>query len=214
MAAPDRAYAFAKARILDGRFPGGTLITEGNVAAATGVSRTPVREAFSRLASEGLLKVYPKRGALVVPVSPAEVESVMEARLLVEQFAVEKVIAFETELGTAPDDAIAKQEQFAANTDLRRFVEADHEFHRVFVAAAANTILLQLHDSMRDRQNRMGLVALLRDDSRTPQALEEHRMLVQAVAARDADAARKIVKMHLGATLALLRGRPSPVDEL
>ncbi len=184
------------------------------MAAATGVSRTPVREAFSRLASEGLLKVYPKRGALVVPVSPAEVESVMETRLLVEQFAIEKVIEFETELGTAAEDAIAKQEQFAANNDLRGFVKADHEFHRVFVAAAANTILLQLHDSMRDRQNRMGLVALLRDDTRTPQALEEHRMLVRAVAARDADAARKIVKTHLGATLALLRGLRSPVDGL
>lgn len=52
MAAPDRAYAFAKARILDGRFPGGTLITEGRVAAASDLSRTPVREAFARLAAE------------------------------------------------------------------------------------------------------------------------------------------------------------------
>jgi DNA-binding GntR family transcriptional regulator len=212
MAAPDRAYAFAKARILDGRFPGGTLITEGNVAAATGLSRTPVREAFARLASEGLLKVYPKRGALVVPVSPAEVESVMETRMLVERFAIEKVIEFETDLGSAPEAAIAKQEQFAANNNLRAFIKADHEFHRVFVAAAANTILLQLHDSMRDRQNRMGLVALLRDDSRTLEALEEHRMLVRAVAARDGDAAREVVQTHLGATLALLRGRPSLVE--
>lgn len=214
MAAPDRAYAFAKARILDGRFPGGTLITEGNIAAATGLSRTPVREAFSRLASEGLLKVYPKRGALVVPVSPAEVESVMETRMLVEQFAIQKVIESKTDLGTAPEDAIARQEQFAVSDDPRGFVEADHEFHRVFVAGAANAILLQLHDSMRDRENRMGLAALLRDDGRAPQALEEHRMLTQAVAARDADAARAIVKTHLGATLALLLDRSSPLGEL
>jgi DNA-binding GntR family transcriptional regulator len=214
MAAPDRAYAFAKARILDGRFQGGTLITEGNVATATGLSRTPVREAFSRLASEGLLKVYPKRGALVVPVSPAEVESVMETRMLVEQFAIQKVIESEIDLGTAPEEAIARQEQFAANDDLRGFVDADHEFHRVFVAAAANAILLQLHDSMRDRQHRMGLAALLRDDGRAPQALEEHRVLAQAVAARDADAARAIVTTHLGATLALLRDRSSPLGEL
>lgn len=209
MAAPDKAYAHAKARILDGRFPGGTLITEGNIAAATGLSRTPVREAFSRLASEGLLKVYPKRGALVIPVSPAEVESVMETRMLVEQFAIEKVIECETDLGTAPEDAIGKQAQLAADDDPRGFVAADHEFHRVFVAAAGNAILLQLHDSMRDRENRMGLAAILSDDSRAPQALQEHRKLVKAVAARDADAAREIVQMHLGATLALLRGASS-----
>jgi DNA-binding GntR family transcriptional regulator len=214
MAAPDRAYAFAKVRILDGRFPGGALITEGNVAAATGLSRTPVREAFARLASEGLLRIYPKRGALVVPVSATEVESVMETRLLVEQFAIEKVIASEIDLGSAPHEAIAKQEKFAANRDPRGFVEADHEFHRVFVAAAANPILLQLHDSMRDRQHRMGLAALLRDDARTPQALKEHRMLVKAVAAGDADGARSIVDKHLGATLALLRDSSPRLDEL
>lgn len=213
MAAPDLAYAFAKSRILDGRFQGGTLITEGNVAAATGLSRTPVREAFTRLASEGLLKVYPKRGALVVPVSPDEVESVMEARMLVEQFAIQKVIESEVDLGTAPEDAIARQQEFAANDDLRGFVDADHEFHRVFVAAALNTILLQLHDSMRDREHRMGLAALLRDDGRAPQALEEHRVLAQAVAARDAHAARSMVTTHLSATHALLRNHSSPVVE-
>lgn len=211
MAAPDRAYAFAKARILDGRFPGGALITEVNVAAELGLSRTPVREAFSRLASEGLLRLYPKRGALVVPVSPAEVESVMETRLLIEQFSIAKVIQFETELGSAPADAIAKQERFAAVDDLRRFMEADHEFHRVFVAAAGNTILLGLHDSMRDRQHRMGLTALARDEARTAQALAEHRALLQAVTAGEADSARTIIQTHLHATLALLRETPRSV---
>ncbi len=206
MAAPDRAYDFAKPRILDGRFPGGELITEGDVAAATGLSRTPVREAFARLASEGLLKIYPKRGALVVPVSATEVETVLETRLLVEQFAIQKVITHDIDLGSAPHEAIAKQAEFAAEESYRCFVEADHEFHRTFVAATDNSIMLQLHDSMRDRQHRMGLEALHRDHSRTPEALDEHRKLLEAVEAQDADAARAILDKHIGTTLALLRG--------
>jgi DNA-binding GntR family transcriptional regulator len=205
MAATDRAYDFAKARILNGRFPGGTFITEGNVAAAVGLSRTPVREAFARLESEGLLKVYPKRGALVVPVSAAEVESVMEARLVVEQFAIDKVIRSGTDIGSGPADAIARQEKFAAVDDLRRFMEADNQFHRTFVAAAGNPILLQLHDSMRDRQHRMGLAALARDDARTMKALDEHRALIDAFEAGDADTARTVIRAHLHATLTLLR---------
>jgi DNA-binding GntR family transcriptional regulator len=205
MAATDRAYDFAKARILNGRFPGGTFITEGNVAAAVGLSRTPVREAFARLESEGLLKVYPKRGALVVPVSAAEVESVMEARLVVEQFAIDKVIRSGTDIGSGPADAIARQEKFAAVDDLRRFMEADNQFHRTFVAAAGNPILLQLHDSMRDRQHRMGLAALARDDARTMKALDEHRALIDAFEAGDADTARMVIRAHLHATLTLLR---------
>ena len=57
------------------------------------MSRTPVREAFLRLEAEGLLRLFPKRGALVVPVSPAEVEAVLEARELVEGHAVAKLCA-------------------------------------------------------------------------------------------------------------------------
>lgn len=69
--AAERAYRFTKAGILDGTLPAGELISEGQVARPLQLSRTPVREAFLQLQAEGLLKLFPKRGALVVPVSPA-----------------------------------------------------------------------------------------------------------------------------------------------
>lgn len=209
MSATERAYAFAKERILDGRFAGGELISEGDVAAGVALSRTPVREAFLRLESEGLLRLYPKRGALVVPVSSAEVESVLETRLVVERFALAKVIALGADLGGAPEAAIARQEQLAAAGDAPGFVEADRAFHRIFVAAAGNPILLTLHDSLRDRQSRMNLAALARSARRTEQILLEHRALADAVLARDEEAAHRIVGEHLGGTLALLRGGPA-----
>jgi DNA-binding GntR family transcriptional regulator len=205
MSVAERAYLFAKERILDGRYTGGELISEGDVAAGVGVSRTPVREAFLRLETEGLLRLYPKRGALVVPVSSAEVESVMETRLLVEQFAIEKVIRSEIDLGSRPREAIARQEKLAGRHDERNFVETDREFHRIFVAAAGNPILLQLHDSLRDRQSRMMLAALARDADRLQEVLREHRALADAVEARDADRAREVLDIHLNGTLALLR---------
>jgi len=68
LSATERVYGHTKSRVLDGTFPGGSLITEGEISEAVGVSRTPVREAFLRLQAEGLLRLYPKRGALVVPV--------------------------------------------------------------------------------------------------------------------------------------------------
>ena len=213
MTAADRAYAYAKERILDGRLPGGTLITEGDVGADVGVSRTPVREAFLRLESEGLLALYPKRGAIVVAVSAAEVESVMETRLLVERFAIRKIIEDELELGAAPVEVIARQEELATRENWREFVEADREFHRIFVAAAGNPILLQLHDSLRDRQTRMNLAALVRNTGRDRQVLAEHRVLADAVDDRDLDAALSMVDEHLGATLALLRNGPRPHDD-
>lgn len=205
MSVAERAYVFAKERILDGRYTGGELISEGDVAAGVGVSRTPVREAFLRLETEGLLRLYPKRGALVVPVSAAEVESVMETRMLVERFAIEKVIGSQTDLAERLYEAIERQEELAARHDERNFVETDRDFHRIFVAAAGNPILLQLLDSLRDRQSRMMLAALARDADRLQQVLGQHRALADCVKAGDAEAARRVLDEHLQGTLTLLR---------
>jgi DNA-binding GntR family transcriptional regulator len=212
MAAADQAYAFVKERILDGRFAGGRLLTEGDVGAEVGVSRTPVREAFLRLESERLLELYPKRGAIVVEVSAEEVEHVMETRLLVESFAVAKIVEGDVELDEDPEASIARQERLGRYGDWRRFVEEDRRFHRMFVAAAGNPFLLRLHDSLRDRQTRMNLAALARDEDRQRQVLAEHRAIAEAVAARELDAALETVKRHLGTTRELLReGAPDPV---
>src|SRR4051812_23921876 len=80
-----RVYAHVKERLLDGTFPGGALLSENELSQQLGLSRTPVRQAFVQLEAEGLLELYPKRGALVVPVAASEIEDVFEARLLVEE---------------------------------------------------------------------------------------------------------------------------------
>ena len=84
------AYDYVKARLLDGRFAGGTLLSENEIAQRLDVSRTPVRQAFVQLEAEGLLELYPRRGALVVPISPSEAEDVLEARMLIEQHAARR----------------------------------------------------------------------------------------------------------------------------
>src|SRR3954447_11104588 len=84
--ATSRAYDHVKQAILDRAYPGGALLSEGEIATAVGVSRTPVREALLRLETEGLVRLYPKRGALVLAVSAQEITDVLETRELVETF--------------------------------------------------------------------------------------------------------------------------------
>lgn len=207
MTATDRAYTFTKSRVLDATFAGGDLITEGEVAQALSMSRTPVREAFLRLQAEGLLRLYPKRGALVVPVSVSEVEAVMETRLLVERFALEKLLA----RGPAPAVAaemvggIALQEESAAAGDTDAFVAQDRQFHTSFVTAAGNPILAGLYDTLRDRQQRMVVTSLLRDDARVTSILAEHRQIADAVRDGDVERATAALVAHLRGTLDLLR---------
>ena len=68
--AAERAYDHLKRRIIDDDIDDSEMLSEAALAAELGMSRTPVREAFLRLEVEGFLKLYPKRGALVVPISP------------------------------------------------------------------------------------------------------------------------------------------------
>jgi len=196
-AAKDRAYAHVKDAILSGALAGGTLLTEGEVADAVGVSRTPVREALLLLEAEGLLRLYPKRGALVVPVSPDEVRDVMETRLLVERHAVRCAARRGAEVQAALDAAIAAQERHRAGGDRAAFVEADRAFHRVLVEAAGNAILLRLYDSLQDRQRRMNVASVARDPALAERFVAEHRRIAEAVASGDADAAEEALAAHL-----------------
>jgi len=209
MSATDRAYDFTKQRVLDSTYAGGHLLTEGEVADALGISRTPVHEAFLRLQSDGLLRMYPKRGALVVPVSAQEVEAVMETRLLVERFALDKLLARGApprEISNALTAAIDRQEELAAAGDSDGFVAVDREFHTIFVTAASNPIVTGLYDSLRDRQRRMIITSLLRDERRTASILVLHRAIAGAIRAGDRERAQDFLGAHLRGTLLLLRG--------
>jgi DNA-binding GntR family transcriptional regulator len=197
-AAAERAYRHLKARILSRDYAGGSLLTEGEVADAVGVSRTPVREAMLRLAAEGLLRLYPKRGALVVSVSADEVRDILEARELLETHAVELVL-------DVADDALIKElaeglkdmRRFAAARDVPGFIQADRDFHRAMVAAGGNAILTRLYDSLRDRQLLMGAVLMRGAPQRIDAAVDEHALILAAVEAGDRVALRQAVMAHL-----------------
>ena len=89
--------------------------------------------------------------------------------------------------------------------DLDGFVEADRAFHTVLVAAAGNPIVLSLYESLRDRQQRMGVTALWREPRRLGEILDEHRALTEAVAAGDVARTLELLDAHLYRTLVLLR---------
>ena len=91
--AAERAYDFVKEKIIDGSFEPSQMLSEASLATEMGISRTPMHEAFLRLEVEGFLQLYPRRGALIVPISPQEIREVYEARLLVDRHCAEKICA-------------------------------------------------------------------------------------------------------------------------
>jgi DNA-binding GntR family transcriptional regulator len=192
------AYDYVKARLLDGRFAGGTLLSENEIAQRLDVSRTPVRQAFVQLEAEGLLELYPRRGALVVPISPSEAEDVFEARMLIEQHAARRAGADGslTALAATLRDHIADQEDALAEGGAG-FAWSDRAFHRAIVEAGGNRLLTRQYDGLRDRHQRIAAITIARDPSRIERFVAEHREIAAAFEAGDAERAASLLADHL-----------------
>ncbi len=202
-----RAYAYVKQRLLDGRYAGGTLLSENEIARRLGISRTPVRQAFLQLEAEELLDLYPRRGALVRPVSAAEIEDVLEARLLIEQHCARRVAARGAALAGALEGSLAEQERLLR--DGGDFTSSDRRFHRTIVAANGNAILTRQYDSLRDRQRRITAAAVGDNRDHVAQFIAEHRQIAAAVERGDGDAAAELTGTHLRGAYAQARRPPA-----
>ncbi|MEY9928846.1 DNA-binding GntR family transcriptional regulator [Catenulispora sp. GP43] len=210
--AAERAYTYTRQQILSGAFAAGDLISEGEIASATALSRTPVREAFLRLQTEGALRLHPKRGALVVPVSVAEIQQVLQARLLIEAFAAEQVIAADAdtraELAAELTASMHRQQELAAAGDHTGFVAEDRTFHELIVRTAGNDLLADFYDVLRDRQLRMGSHALRRTAERRHSIAAQHARLAELIATGTTEQFRQAAEEHLRGTREALLGLP------
>ncbi|MER7346150.1 GntR family transcriptional regulator [Streptomyces aurantiacus] len=204
--AAERVYAHVKQAVLERRYEGGTLLTEGELAEAVGVSRTPVREALLKLEVEGLLRLYPKKGALVLPVSAQEIADVVETRLLVETHSVRKAVPAPPGLLDRLTELLEKQREQAESGDLAAAAVTDRCFHAEIVRSGGNDILSRLYDQLRDRQLRMGVAVMHSHPDRIAKTLAEHEEILAALTAEDAEAAVDVVTRHVGWFQHLARG--------
>ncbi|MFF4156958.1 GntR family transcriptional regulator [Streptomyces sp. NPDC001678] len=205
-AAADRVYAHVKEAVLQRRYEGGTLLTEGDLAQAVGVSRTPVREALLRLEGEGLLKLYPKKGALVLAVSAQEIADVVETRLLVEKHAVGRAVPAPPALIARLEELVDDMREQAATGDLNAVSRSDRAFHAEIVRSAGNRILSDLYEQLRDRQLRMGVAVMHAHPDRIAKNIAEHTEILTALRSGDAAAATEIVHRHVSWVRNLARG--------
>lgn len=201
--AAQRAYAATKDHILSGRIAAGALISEGEIAAQLGVSRTPVREAFLRLEAEELLRLIPKRGAVVVPVPPTEAADILDVRLALETGAVRRLADRRTDITDALRELSAlleDQARLAAAGHVTEFATADEAFHRGIVGAAVNAIADRFYATLADRQRRMTIGAITAQPHRLAALVEEHRQLLFHVHDRDTEKFRAALQDHLANT--------------
>ncbi|WP_338886847.1 GntR family transcriptional regulator [Rhodococcus sovatensis] len=201
--ASEQAYVTVKEMIVTGELPGGELVSEGDIAGRMEMSRTPVREAFLRLQVEGWMRLYPKRGALVVSIAPGEAEHVVSARWLVETGSVRAFAADERireHLVVQLRANLERQGQIAATGTRAEFSAADADFHRLIVRAGGNPLLDAFYDGLRERQRRMTTHSLERDPDQLSRIVDEHRVLADSIEAADVDGFATAVDAHMRRT--------------
>ncbi|MGF0311435.1 GntR family transcriptional regulator [Rhodococcus sp. IEGM1428] len=198
--AADTAYATVKELIVSGDLPGGELVSEGEIATRLEISRTPVREAFLRLQVEGWMRLYPKRGALVVPIAVGEAESVVDARRLVEAGSVRAFIGdagARERVVEALRENLQLQENLAVDGTAAQFSAVDADFHRTVVRAGGNPLLDAFYDGLRERQRRMTAASVTRDPGQISRIVDDHRRLTDLIEAGDADGFERAVEQHM-----------------
>lgn len=195
---PEVAYQWMKSYISAIPRDEETFLNEAVLAKSTGTSRTPVREALLRLEAEGFVKRIPHKGAYVPPISDPDVRAILQARSVVEKWAVSALEAMPESQIEAFQRVI--DEQHEAKDDPARFIELDTEFHTLVVRAGGNPILADFYASLRQRQLRIGVRAVTRGTDRAGDVLREHQLIVDALRSRSVDGAHKAIDAHLDST--------------
>ncbi|MEV4311155.1 GntR family transcriptional regulator [Actinocrispum sp. NPDC049592] len=201
----ERAYTFVKKEVLTDPSMQGTFINEQALADRIGVSRTPIREALLMLAAQDLLRLVPKRGAYIAPMSNRELTDLVAVRTMIEKHSVFHILDFQSTMDEM-QDVLATQNLLRRKPKHREFIELDMRFHTTLVRSNGNEILTRMYEGLRDRQVTAGMIALARNPDRQEAVLDEHARILNALVACDFAAAAQAIEDHLKSTLRVQLG--------
>jgi DNA-binding GntR family transcriptional regulator len=184
-----------RGRILAHTLSPGSWIDEQALAAEFGISRTPLREALKVLASEGLVTMKLRRGAYVTEVSERDLSEVFHLLALLEGDAAAAVVklASDSEMG----ELVQLHEALERSVDDRdAFFQANEQFHIRLLQIADNRWRLQLVNDLR-RVMKLNRHHSLFKQGRLEASLEEHRLIMAALKARDGARVKRLMQQHI-----------------
>lgn len=192
------AYERLKDAIRHARLSPGEPLSENKISKMLGISRTPVREALQMLAQEGLVEIIPGRAVRVASRSFRDVLDVLHLRLLLEpelvRLAAEAITAAQLQILT---DSLEKMETAVENEDRPAWSKADTVWHEILSDACPNQLLGEMVLQMRNRIHRYTSIDHQLKIEQLRNGTAEHREIVEAIAARDAEAAESAMREHI-----------------
>lgn len=182
--------------IIAGSLKPGEKVAEPELAERFGISRTPIREAFRQLESEGYLTVIPRKGAVVVSFSAKDVEEFYAIKSILEGYAARRACENLTPRELEKLQIVnAKLLQLADGSDFKHFFKVHNDFHDQFIRAANNEKLYELIMNLVGKFQRLR-IASLSLPGRMHISVQEHEKIIEAFRNRDPDLAEKLVRKN------------------
>lgn len=179
--------------ILKGALRPGEKVAEPELAERFGISRTPIREAFRQLESEGYLTVIPRKGAVVASLSERDVEEFYAIKSILEGYAARMAAEKMTDKDIERLDGINERlEKLAREGDVKNFFRVHNDFHECFIRAAGNDKLLELINLLLLKFNRLRMASLSLP-GRMEISVQEHQKIIEAFKKRQGELAESLV---------------------
>lgn len=189
----EKAYAYLKKQIIEGKLEPNVVYSETKIAAGIGVSRTPMKDALVRLRQDKYVDILPSRGFCLHVLREEDIRSAFQVRMAIEGFCA---LNLHAERDTRKGQA-ALRKLAASIRDMERAIAADggnaeiltHDiaFHNVIVLFSENPELIGLFETFNHRLSTLALNSL-EQPGRAEQALLEHRRIYEAICAEDSGA--------------------------
>jgi DNA-binding GntR family transcriptional regulator len=210
--AEESAYLYIRDQILNGVFQPGNRLPEETVAQQIGLSRTPVRGAFHRLATEGFVEFRRYVGAMVRVLPADEIDQLFQVRVVLESLAAELAAQSATEVMIDELESLCGEMDEVASReapDLMHIARLNKQFHFKLLAACGNLHVRRIAENLGDLNVMVRSYALY-SRAILLRSMGHHRELVQALRARNPQWARSVMTTHIEAARSASRGAREP----
>jgi len=201
-----------RAALISGQMKPGQLYSAPVLATQLGVSATPVREAMSELAAEGMIEVIRNRGFRVTELTDVELDEITKLRTLIEVPTMGEVAATCDPAAAEAIRPIALMIEAAAlKSDLIGYIEADRRFHLELLAMSGNQQLVRTVGQLRARSRLYGIRELA-NRGLLMRSAQEHVAILDRLVAHDSTGTERLMRRHLGHVRGVWAGRTEAMD--
>lgn len=192
--AVERVYERVKSMAISFEFLPGERLNELAIAKKIGVSRTPLREALTRLSANGFLSFSPKQGFFRKPLTVKEITDLYELREQIERGVVRLAVDRASEAALDAVDAFLVQSLKASDRTTAETLDLDEQFHEQLAAMTGNVEIVL---ALKNLNERIRFVRWVDMDGRRDNTQAEHQAIIKAIRLRDVGRAEALISDHI-----------------